>query len=670
MTSGQKIAFSLLTTLVLFTGFAFLSHSKLIPELETKYYAQSKIEEKSNALGKIAESCDSYISNVLNLIQDNENSYLNSASVSSYLSQNPSEKDVTERRKLTEALFKELPALEGIRLVDKNGRNLHFSTYDSTDIFKQTGISKQYKNYPDVMKDADELEFSWLLLNEQKPEFKILLDNTRNRIILCTPFYWTENVYAGIMAFYFNTAVLENALVDDGAISLGSSFNMISDASTMKGGFAVGVPAKNRREFIQPVLNSWKLPIQQKDGVQLPERILQIDDNLYWVMLTADSKYFKISGVYSSDIFELSQEIILLIYICVFITILLIVYLIFSLRSDSMVTLKKRIKKIQYSIVKEYINNKEDVDWSRVIAQLKSRKTDLTTDILKSLHVHSKKKQKELDEILEKNWDEIFAIAGTGVGNNASASVPVNTVQTAANNGVTLDEIRRMLEEVLKTTKVNVQGVIPAAKPSKKTAPVEEVLDEVEELDDAEEVLDEVEELDEIEELPSAVPVPPEPDFRAIMPPNPDYVYVESNETFIASQMFPTLENLFGEELGLGEQCSPADSYEDEPEVVENLLNFVVYSLNGVPIEENQNTEEELEELDDELTEELPESEYNNYYSMTTFATNVEEVEALEGEIPDTIVEHKGVFSISENIQVNQVVQDPEFKALVDSVLH
>ena len=184
MTSGQKIAFSLLTTLLLFTGFMFVSHSKLIPELETKYYAQSKIEEKNNQLNKIAESCDLYISNVLNLLQDGENAYLKSAAISSYVSQNPSENDVNARRELTEKLFNSLPSLEGIRLVDKNGRNVHFSTYDSTDIFKQTGISKLYKNYQDIQRDADELEFSAIQLNEQKLDKKIILDTAKNRISL------------------------------------------------------------------------------------------------------------------------------------------------------------------------------------------------------------------------------------------------------------------------------------------------------------------------------------------------------------------------------------------------------------------------------------------------------------------------------------------------------
>ena len=39
-------------------------------------------------------------------------------------------------------------------------------------------------------------------------------------------------------------------------------------------------------------------------------------------------------------------------------------------------------------------------------------------------------------------------------------------------------------------------------------------------------------------------------------------------------------------------------------------------------------------------------------------------------EASETIVEHNGVYSITDDIEYSDVVQDPAFKALVDSVLH
>ena len=162
MTSGQKIAFSLLAALALFAVFVMSLNSRLFNELETRFYAQAKIEENTGQLDKISESCDSYISEILSLVEKGENAWVKNASVRSYYVQNPSESDVNVRRRLTESLFSDISALKGIRIVDKNGRNVHYSSFDDTDLLKQSGVTKVYKNYNDIIKDAGEIPFETL----------------------------------------------------------------------------------------------------------------------------------------------------------------------------------------------------------------------------------------------------------------------------------------------------------------------------------------------------------------------------------------------------------------------------------------------------------------------------------------------------------------------------
>ena len=103
MTSGQKIAFSLLAALALFAVFVLSFNSTLFKELETRFYAQSKIEENTGQLDKISESCDSYMSEILSLVEKGENAWTKNASVRSYYVQNPSESEVNQRRRLTES---------------------------------------------------------------------------------------------------------------------------------------------------------------------------------------------------------------------------------------------------------------------------------------------------------------------------------------------------------------------------------------------------------------------------------------------------------------------------------------------------------------------------------------------------------------------------------------
>ncbi len=69
MTSGQKIAFSLLAALCIFAGLILSLNSRLFKELETRFYTQAKIEENTGQLDKISESCDSYIAEILSLVE-------------------------------------------------------------------------------------------------------------------------------------------------------------------------------------------------------------------------------------------------------------------------------------------------------------------------------------------------------------------------------------------------------------------------------------------------------------------------------------------------------------------------------------------------------------------------------------------------------------------------
>ena len=96
------------------------------------------------------------------------------------------------------------------------------------------------------------------------------------------------------------------------------------------------------------------------------------------------------------------------------------------------------------------------------------------------------------------------------------------------------------------------------------------------------------------------------------------------------------------------------------------------------PVEEELAEEEPVEEelpAEEEAPEDLPVLDETEF-SMTRFADNLDsEVPELESALtiptaPDnTIVEKDGVFSISENLEYTNVVQDPEFKELVDSIL-
>lgn len=486
MSSGQKVALSFLAALICFAGFVFFAQTNLMSTIETKFYAQSKIAQRQEQLDKLSNSCNNYISNILKKIETDSSSYLNSPAVKSYANQNPSEKDEVTRRNLTSALFDTIEGLDGIRLIEGNGRNVHFSTYD-TDVLKVDGLVKQYKNYPDLQEELGELESEMILTDSNNPKHKIIFDSKQNRIIVSFPFYITEQTTFGSLVCYFNIYDFEQILVNSNLLPLGESFDLLTDDDGTGYGFACGIPGDGKADFTKAIINSWKIASGKADGKNKgPENLISQSNGTNWVLLnSSNNTYFNVGWVFKANLFELPKELIYIIYVSVFVTLLLIFLLIFSLKKDYLIKVKQRIKKVQLGIINEYLENKQQIEWDQIARQLEYRKEELSLEIKKSVGGKNKKYEKIIDVYLEQSWSEIINIINSQ-----------NNNQKSGLSGASIEEIRRVMEEVLQTAKLNV-SVAPGAKT------VVQNVEEVEEIEDAEEIeeVEAVDEVDEIEEI-------------------------------------------------------------------------------------------------------------------------------------------------------------------------
>ena len=714
MTSGQKTAFSLLTAMVLFAAFVLLANPRLniIKNLEKQYYSQARIREKVEQLDGLSQSFSDYITKILKTVEEDDNSFSKSQAILSYLDYYPSEKLIEERRAKTIKLFEDLDSLDGIRIVDSTGRYLHYSSFEKTDLVSSDNTKKVYERYNSLVDKYNELAFDKIAPDSQNPQHRIILDENKKRLVISFPLY-RFNEYSAVLFCYFNFDDIQKKLSSLDCI-YGESVSIIG-AADYSGGIVVGLPPKNIEEFKEPLINFWKNQQsgQSKDNDIIPEKILQIDSNRYWEVLTSKkSSALKVSGVYTSDIFELSQEVIFLIYLVIAITLFLISFLLFNIKGDTMAELKKKVRRIQYGVIKEYLDNRENVEWEKVVKQIQSRKNDLSKEIIKSVRLHSKNRSKELEELLDKNWDDIFAVLLPKTENRSEAAA------------VTKEDIRQMLEEVLKETKLNV-NLANVSQPviKKKAEPVEEIeeveeaepVEEIEEVEEAESVeeieeveeaepveeieeveeaeaveeIEEVEEtepVEEIEEVEEVEPVEeiedievvddieelekhtPDPFMLAsVLTPPINYEFKESNDSYIENGLFPTVENLTADCLQLGDKYILPN-----PKSIESVK-FTLYKLQQYNSENTQESEslEELSELES-LPEDANQDMFitNNYFAMTQFGANNNDVTDLESINASSIVEKEGVYSIAENLQYSDVEQDLEFKKLVDSVLH
>lgn len=667
MSSAQKVAVSILTAVILFTGFVFLGQTTLMSKIQTRFYAQSKVTEKQNQLKKLTDNTDAYIEEILNKIILADNAYLKNNSVRTYTIQNPTEKDEVERRRETTRIFDEIEELDGMRLVDDNAKTIHYSSYYS-DVLNTNGNFKTYKNYPDI----NELDYGYFDFSDK--DYNLLFDRNQNRIILAVPYHITDSVTRGKFLFYFNFYKICSKFIDNSVLSLGENLTLVSSDSELEGGIVSGLPLESQKDFYEPVLSAWKNNSEK-------ERILEAPDNSYYLLFTDNSsKFFKVSSVYKSTVFELSREFICLIYVCVFITLVLICMLLFNIRRDYLTKIRERIKKVQMGIINEYLENKEKIEWAQVSRQLDLRKEELSQEIKKSIGNAKEKYSKQVDEYIDASWKEIIEILGGDKNNQKTQAV-------LGENAI--DEIRKVIEEVLVSARLHVN--LDQINVQEHKLQTVEPVSEIEEIEDAQELesldsdveeieeIDEIEDADNVEEIEDIEEAADEKQIKAsaseeeleeleevsedetqlltIKKPLPvKYDYFVSDDTFIggATDEFATVDNIFAEDLCIGPQYTT-----DYPELPKNFTFTAETPHFGKAQKEN---EEEIEEA-----ELIPEAEM--FYTMTEFGAKILPAAELQSEQIEAIVENQGVYSISDNINYTDIIQDSEFKSLVDSVL-
>ena len=503
MTSVQKIALSFLMTLVLFAGFLLTFNSYLFDFLEAKFYSQARILEKTEELNQISQGYNEYFTNFLSSINDNYNSWKNLESVRSFYEPNPSEVNVAGRRIANERLFRLYTALSGIRLIDKNGRNVHYSSFDDTDILKQSGISKIYKNYPDICKDSDEILFENFEKLSDEINSRILFDDKKNRIIICEPFFYSGNIFSGYALFYFDFLNLQKELIEKEYLEKNYSLSLFSD-NELSGGIADGILNSEKEKFKEPLLKIWENQTKKTESqTVVPEKIFKLDldeNNEGFLVALSNSNDSKIhvAGVYNSIFFEIPKDLQFVIYLCIFISLFLILFLIFSFKRDSMTVLNKKVKKLQLEIMQDCLEKGEKIKLDGVFQKLSERRNEISTEILKSLKIRSKKQSQEIENLLEKNWDEIFDFfkSQNDLQNNQNFSNQ-NAVSSQNLSAEFLQEIKSLLQEVLQNTEL--KTISTAAPQLEKIEPVDEI-EEVEEVEDIDEI-EEVEEVEEIEEV-------------------------------------------------------------------------------------------------------------------------------------------------------------------------
>ena len=251
-----------------------------------------------------------------------------------------------------------------------------------------------------------------------------------------------------------------------------------------------GKGSNGRKALIQEIQERWG---KRYSNI---EQIAESDDkreNLF-VISTTDESGIKIGWICSQDEFEFSDMEKIALLVCLFITLFLVVFLMFNLRHDAMVFIKRRIRKFQYELLKEYIERKDTTDWKTLAKGIASRRMDVNDEVKKSLGRRGKKHSEVVDAMLESSWQDIMSAFASASSRNR---VPKQ-----------FESREPLVEEIPSPVKASMPEKIPEAEPVEAPEEIQE-LEEVEEAEPVEELeeVPEAEAVEELEEVEEAEPV-------------------------------------------------------------------------------------------------------------------------------------------------------------------
>ena len=587
MSSGQKAALSLLISVLLFAAFTVAAFAGLFSILETRYYQPAVVSAMESKLSSISQSFNEYSDSHINRFS----SFALSLSVKRSSLPSQTAEDIQTREDLSGLLMSETSGLKGIRVIGSDGRKIHYSTFSQDVLRKQQNLIN-YENYEKL----GETPYETLQCTEDQKS-RLILDSTNDRLIYSFVFYDAFDILQGTIAFYVESQDFNRYLLMQNLITVSEKSLLLHNK-----GFVFGIAQIGQELVSEEIGKKWS------EGLYGTERLIDAQQFSFLMLSNTNSPKAVIAEVFREELFIFSDAVKIILLVSVFMTLYLSVLLLLNIKQDDTVFIRERIKKFQFALLNEYLETKEEIDWQKVITDIQLRRHEATRDLKKSLGRRGKKHIELVDSLLEKSWDEIFASIRKNIPQSVPQIAQVNT-----------DEIKKMLEEILSTARVQSASVPKTAVKKavqKPAAPVPSSLpdtpDELEELDEVEAVedLDEVEAVEELDEVEEAEELD---EVEAVE----DLDEVEEAEELDEVEEAEELDEVEAvEDLDEVEAVEELDEVEeaeelDEVEAVEDLDEVeAVEELDEVEEAEELDEVEEAEELDEvEEVEELDEAE-------------------------------------------------------------
>ena len=659
MTSSQKFSVSLLISVVIFAFFSVITLSGQFDSIEAKFYQPAVRKPIEQKIRELSEQEKQYNQ----ILFERFASFASDDAVLSFTKSVSSDEEVKSRALACAKIFSSSPYLQGIRIVDSNGRKIHYSSFES-DKKKQNERLTVYEDYSNFVKNGQEVEFE-LLDCKNGRKFKIFNDFEKKRIIYSLPFIGKDNSgkisQQADVFFYCGTEDFLRFLYSKNKISLSEKdgaeylFTGNSDCA----GYIFGLPYSNSEllgnglEALRENVRKKVLNLAENRRTELFEQNVGLTGTYLLLDKTEDSseqidsekKEFSTENaeenkeplstsynfavftkivdlgeenfsflcfVYDGGMFKISLELRILLLSLVFLTLFLTIFLILNLKRDDLSVIKARINRFQKIFAESYENSKEKLPGE----ELKKRKNELKEEIKKSLGRRGKKYSAEIDALFENGWTEFFETTiFSDFTKNSQLQESVKIDST---------ELKNVLEEILGSGQlsINVKNQENAKKRD-----VQKSSDEVEPVEEAE-IVDDVEPVEEVESVDDVEPVD-EAESTDEIEPVDEIESVDEIEPVDEAESADDVEPV--EEVESVEDIEPVEEAEsvDDVETVDEAENVDdVEAVDEIESVDDVETVEEVESADE--IEPVDEIESVDEIEPVDEAESIDEIEPVD----------------------------------------
>ena len=563
MRTSLKIAVSLLVAVVAFTALALFAFSGLFDLVEGAFFqprVQQRSAERASTLVDAIDECHRV--NV-----ERYQSVLTASHVVSAFLSNQSRESIVARRNAFDRLHAEFPSLLFVRFVGTGGDTLHYSTLP-TDVVRGGDFVQTYA----IPRDLDDPPAAAALhAGDGAP--LVLAEPEQKRFLYSFPITDQFGVFRGSGLFYVAVADVANHLTRVQA----AEFRRLD---LLPGGVLVNSPQPTST-FIAATVQAWAA----RDVAAVTSLRVAAADTAdaaadgRFVLFTGTGEYGRVGLIIAAQTLTISASMRWTLLGAGAATLFLLVFLLLNLRQDPAVVLADRIKRFQVTFLREFLEERERLDWDEWRSELAVRKAEAKTRLTAGARA-SKGGGDESERLFDRSWDEIVGVLA---GRAEQARGPVTNVTVDA----------AQIEQIVRRALAGGApiGTLPPPADGDRGEPEEaEALEEVAEAEEVEEVeaLEEVAEAEEVEEVEALEQVA---DAEPPYIPGPGALVEELLEELGDEEELET-EELDIDEALLDDAADPADEGELE-ELAE------VGSIEPLPPDRPYEDLEELQELED-----------------------------------------------------------------------